>query len=65
MLDLIKARSALFRPFEAMTVLSFDEMNIDSRVSYDSSDDVILGPHKNVQVAMIISGSSRYIMILM
>ena len=52
-LSLMKAKATNFTELERICVLSFDEMNIDGRVCYDSSDDVILGPHSNVQVVMI------------
>lgn len=52
-LCLLKARASNYKDSEKIAVLSFDEMNIDGRISYDSSDDRILGPHSNVQVAMV------------
>ncbi|KFM75205.1 Transposable element P transposase, partial [Stegodyphus mimosarum] len=38
---------------ERMCVLSFDEMNVDSRICYDQAEDKIVGPHRNVQVIMV------------
>lgn len=35
-----------------LCVISFDEMNIDSRRCYDEKEDKILGPHSQVQVVM-------------
>ncbi|KAJ8867832.1 hypothetical protein PR048_031637 [Dryococelus australis] len=52
-LCLLSAKSATFSEMGKVAVLTFDDMNIDDRICYDSSDDVIMGPHKNVQVVMI------------
>ena len=38
---------------ERVCVLSFVEMNVDSRICYDQAEDRILGPHSNVQVVMV------------
>ena len=38
---------------ERVCVLSFDELNVDSRIYYDQAEDKILGPHSNVQVVMV------------
>ncbi|KAJ8875268.1 hypothetical protein PR048_023163 [Dryococelus australis] len=50
----LKARAVNYKECEKFAVLTFDEMNLDGRISYDSSDDRILVPHSNVQVAMIL-----------
>ena len=33
-----------FRELEKISLLSFDEMNVNEHVCYNSSDDIILGP---------------------
>ena len=52
-LSLLKAKAATFDSMEKLAVLSFDEMHLDGRICYDSSDYLILGPYSNVQVVMI------------
>ncbi|KAG8180681.1 hypothetical protein JTE90_006737 [Oedothorax gibbosus] len=37
---------------EKVCILSFDEMHIDSRLCYDSSEDQVLGPFSKVQVVL-------------
>ena len=49
----MKAKATNFRELEKISVLSFDEINVHERVCYDSSDNVILGPHSNVKMVMI------------
>lgn len=51
-INFMKMKGDTMTEAEKFTVLCFDEMNIDSRICYDSSKDKILGPHSNVQVVM-------------
>jgi len=37
---------------ERLCILSFDEMNIDSRLCFDKSEDKMYGPHSQPQVVM-------------
>ena len=48
----MKDKATNFTELEKICVPSFDEMNTDGRVCYDSSDDIILGPLSNVQMVM-------------
>lgn len=52
-ISLLKARATNFQGIEKYCVICFDEMNIDGRICYDSSEDAILGPHSNVQAVMV------------
>ena len=52
-IELMKATAEVFTSTERLCVLSFDEMNVDSSITYDQKEDCVIGPHSNVQVAMI------------
>lgn len=45
---------------ERLVVLSFDEMAVDDRVTYDSTEDRVYGPCKQVQVLMVRSLCARW-----
>jgi hypothetical protein len=51
-INIMKAKSKFLNEFSKKTVLSFDEMGIDSRICYDEAEDKAYGPHSNVQVLM-------------
>lgn len=51
-LSVLQEKSKTMSSLEKLTVLSFDEMNIDSRRCYDEREDQVLGPFRTVQVAM-------------
>ena len=52
-MDVLKMQATHRSDREKMCVVSFDEMAIDSRLVYDVEEDQVLGPHKEVQVAMV------------
>lgn len=52
-LVLMKTQAERMSDRERICVLSFDEMNIDSRICYDQEEDRIVGPHSNVLVVMV------------
>lgn len=52
-LFVMKAQGKRLNERERVCALSFDEMNIDSRICYDSEEDRIVGPHSNVNVVMV------------
>ncbi len=52
-LDIIAAYTREMSGYDKLCIISFDEMNIDARICYDSTLDKILGPHSNVQVVMV------------
>lgn len=52
-LKLLKARSDVMPVRDRLRTISFDEMNIDSRMIYEAESDSILGPNSNLQVAMV------------
>lgn len=52
-LQLMKAHSLGLSKAERVCVLSFDEMNVDSSVTYDSVEDRVIGPHSNVLFVMV------------
>ena len=51
-LTFMKINSENFLPRDFATVLSFDEMKVESIYEYDPAVDEILGPHKYLQVIM-------------
>uniref|UniRef100_T1IM24 Transposable element P transposase-like RNase H domain-containing protein n=1 Tax=Strigamia maritima TaxID=126957 RepID=T1IM24_STRMM len=51
-LAVMNKRAEGFSELDKLCVLSFDEMNVDSRISYDQGLDQVLGPFSNVQVVM-------------
>ena len=49
-----------FSDIERLVILSFDEMSVDARVCYDSVEDRVYGPCKEVQVIMVRSLCSHW-----
>ncbi|KAF0302509.1 Transposable element P transposase [Amphibalanus amphitrite] len=47
-------------PLEKNCAILFDEMAIDSRIVYDNSCDIVRGPHKQAQVVMVRSITSKW-----
>ena len=52
-LDLLKAKGKDLTDWQRVCVLSFDEMSVDQRMSYDAKEDRIIGPHSKALVFMI------------
>jgi len=52
-LNLMEHQGRIMDDFEKVCVLSFDEMKIDSRLSYDASCDTLYGPCNQMMVAMV------------
>ncbi|KAJ8879883.1 hypothetical protein PR048_020503 [Dryococelus australis] len=58
--EVLAVLEATSKIIERLTILSFDEMNMDSRLCYDQSEDKILGPNRNVQVIMARGLASKW-----
>ncbi len=52
-ITVLKMQGQTMTPRKKIAVLSFDDMNIDSRFVYDQAEDRIMGPHKDALVIMI------------
>lgn len=53
--NLLKSHTIIFTDFEKDVILSYDEMTVKSDICYDVKQDVMRGPHKNVQVVVVRS----------
>lgn len=51
----MKKRRSTLKVNENLVCISFDEMKISEKVTYDSRNDQVVGPHKMVQVVMVRS----------
>ncbi|KAF0291149.1 Transposable element P transposase [Amphibalanus amphitrite] len=60
LLSFLDAASSNMDPLEKNCAILFDEMAIDSRIVYDNSCDIVRGPHKQAQVVMVRSITSKW-----
>ena len=58
-INILKTQASLFSNFER-DVLSFDEMKVNSDLCLDQIEEVIRGPHSNVQVMVIRSLTGKW-----
>lgn len=59
-LNVLEAKSKFMDTFSKLCVLCFDEMRLDSRISYDETEDRAYGPHTNFQVVMVRDLTSKW-----
>ena len=52
-LECMKAVAPSFQPSERVAVISFDEVKTDELYEYDQKNDKVMGPHSQMQVAMV------------
>ncbi|KAJ4440648.1 hypothetical protein ANN_08795 [Periplaneta americana] len=52
-LKILKEQGMSLSEMDKLSVLLFDEMNVNGVICYDHEDDSILGPHRNAQIVMI------------
>ena len=59
-LEIMRSVKDSMSSHERLVVLSFDEITIDPRISYDSTDDAVYGPSNKMQVVMVRSVCSHW-----
>ncbi|KAJ8866943.1 hypothetical protein PR048_032805 [Dryococelus australis] len=59
-LTVLEVTSKVMNEIKRSTILLFDEINVDSRLYYDQSEDKILGPNRNVQVIIARGLASKW-----
>ncbi|KAF0298488.1 Transposable element P transposase [Amphibalanus amphitrite] len=59
-LQIMRSSADTMTSHERLLVMSFDEITIDPRVAYDSTDDAVYGPNDKMQVVMVRSLCSRW-----
>ncbi|KAF0293574.1 Transposable element P transposase [Amphibalanus amphitrite] len=59
-LQIMRSSADTITSHERLLVMSLDEITIDPRVAYDSTDDAVYGPNDKMQVVMVRSLCSRW-----
>jgi len=57
---MLKAESESMDDFSKLCTICFDEMSIESSIVWDKSKDMIIGPHKKVQVVLLRGICSKW-----
>jgi hypothetical protein len=52
-MDVLKAQSVILKDFEKGVMVCFDGMKVSSDLCFDQKEEVIRGPHTNVQVVLV------------
>ncbi|KAJ8894294.1 hypothetical protein PR048_006909 [Dryococelus australis] len=59
-LSVLKGRSLWMSSRERLTIISFDEIRVDSRMCHDQRENRIMGPHSNAQVIIARGLASKW-----
>ena len=52
-INLLKVQAAVLKPVERVVSLAFDEVHVRSDISWNPSNDQVVGPHKNANTMML------------